>query len=130
MIFLYLKGDQPAYISVYTSDEIKVHIVPGHEADQFYEENIGTKVFGVRISMSNNSLHLRTFVQYTMDFCVSLNISNILINLNIGFTFLVFVLAELFACENMKDWRLETDIILTKRKGCTFDSIEFLFILS
>lgn len=57
MIILYLKGDHPAYISVFTSEAIKVHIVPGHEADQFYEENIGTKVFGVRINLSNNSLH-------------------------------------------------------------------------
>ncbi|KAJ8317386.1 hypothetical protein KUTeg_005290 [Tegillarca granosa] len=43
----YIEGDHPAYISVFTSKEIKVHIVPDNEADDFYKQNIGTNVFGV-----------------------------------------------------------------------------------
>ena len=44
---LFLQGKTTTYFTVFTSTKVPMHVIKTEDAEEFYNENIGTKKLGV-----------------------------------------------------------------------------------
>ncbi|XP_062582338.1 nitric oxide-associated protein 1-like [Saccostrea cucullata] len=55
----YVEGNQDVMLVIFISSKLPVYVMPSHEAEEFYNNIIGTDVLGIGISDSESKLGIR-----------------------------------------------------------------------